>query len=55
MTASRIQKDHQIGVVVGVGLSAVKTSVNHLAALNTANLKVRGVVLILILDREMHG
>lgn len=53
MIASHIQKDHQIEVVVGVGLWAVKTSVNPLAALNMANLKVGGVVLIL--DREMHG
>ena len=51
--ASRIQKGHQTEVVVGVGPWAVKSTVNHLAALNTGNLAVRDVVLIL--EREMRG
>lgn len=52
-TASRIQKDHQIEVVVDVGLGGVKTTVSHLVALNMANLEATGVVPIL--DREMRG
>ena len=50
--ASRNQKGHQIEVVVGVGPWVVKASVNHLAALNMANLAVGDV---LILDWEMSG
>jgi hypothetical protein len=51
--ASRIQKDHQIEVVVDVGLWGVKTTVSHLVALNMANLEATGVVPIL--GREMRG
>ena len=52
-TASRIQKGHQNEVVLDVGLWGVKTTVNHLVALNMANLEATGVVPIL--DREMRG
>jgi len=48
----RIQKDHQIEVVVAVVFWVVKAPVIHPAALNTVRLrKVSGVVR----DQESHG
>ena len=49
--AFRIQKGHQIEVVVDVGFWVVKTAVIHLAALNMVKPMVTGV----LLDRESHG